>query len=394
MKMNLISNFSGAGLLDAGLVDAENEVLCQCEIDDKALEVLRRTFSSIPKHTNILTLSKAVYQSHGIDTEKCAFVGGFPCQIHSRANAYRDILPESKLLYKLVDLCDECKPIYLLAENVEGCTTDPKGLIWLTSNMESIGYNCNIIMFPAKILGAPHKRLRMFALFTRDTVVPANEEQSAYIENFKNQRVPMEVTPGIWHGRFINNPDLDIEIIRKGKNYKPFVDALQMIGNAVVYDVALFIGKSIKMLHDYFYDSDEGQELKKVRHSSNSPIDLGFYWRYMCIASLSNIATKLGYKLNYNESLVNNKFTLSELTCSSNNRFIKNYETPLASDGKIKHQEHTKVYRRLNPNDKDSSIWVSPCFNAWLMGMTARPDLLKNVWEVSGIPLSDLSKII
>ena len=41
--------------------------------------------------------------------------------------------------------------------------------------MEKIGYRGNIIMFPAKILGAPHKRLRMFALFTRDTVVLADK---------------------------------------------------------------------------------------------------------------------------------------------------------------------------------------------------------------------------
>ncbi|MBR2140907.1 MAG: DNA cytosine methyltransferase [Rickettsiales bacterium] len=393
MKMNLISNFSGAGLLDAGLIDAGNKVLCQCEIDDKALEVLRRTFSSIPKHTNILTLSKAVYQSHDIDTKKCAFVGGCPCQQHSNANPNKKFMPQSQLLYKLVDLCDECNPVYLLVENVEGFTTDHNGLIWLSDNMEKIGYRGNIIMFPAQILGAPHKRLRMFALFTRDTVVPANKEQSAYIENFKDQRVSMKVTRGIWHRRFINNIGINPLEIIKNKERKSFIDALKMIGNAVVYDVALFIGKSIKMFHDYFYDSDEGQELKKVRHSSNSPIDLGYYWRYMCIASLIDIATKLNYKVTYDERLINDKFTLSELTCSSDKNLV-NYETPLASNGTIKSSKYRKVYRELKPNDKESSMFVSPCFNAWLMGMTARPDLLKNVWEVSGIPLSDLSKII
>lgn len=127
-NMNLLSNFSGAGLLDYGLMDGGNKILLQCEADEIALQVLRGTFPDIPKHGDIFSLSQAVYKVYGIDTQNCAFVGGAPCQQHSNANPNKKFMPESRLLYKLVDLCEECKPRFLLVENVEGFTTAPNGL--------------------------------------------------------------------------------------------------------------------------------------------------------------------------------------------------------------------------------------------------------------------------
>ena len=41
----------------------------------------------------------------------------------------------------------------------------------------------------------------------------------------------------------------------------------EIVGNGVVYDVGFFIGKSLKMVNDYFYDSPEGQQLKKVLYN-------------------------------------------------------------------------------------------------------------------------------
>ena len=42
---------------------------------------------------------------------------------------------------------------------------------------------------------------------------------------------------------------------------------LEIIGNGIVYDVWLFIGKSLKMFNDYFYDNPEGHQLKKVPYN-------------------------------------------------------------------------------------------------------------------------------
>ena len=59
----------------------------------------------------------------------------------------------------------------------------------------------------------------------------------------------------IWHAV---NPVYVEESVKK---------CLEIIGNGVVYDVGLFIGKSLKIFNDYFYDSPEGRLLKKVPYN-------------------------------------------------------------------------------------------------------------------------------
>ena len=386
-NMNLLSNFSGAGLLDYGLMDGGNKILLQCEADEIALQVLRGTFPDIPKHGDIFSLSQAVYKVYGIDTQNCAFVGGCPCQQHSNANPNKKFMPESRLLYKLVDLCEECKPRFLLVENVEGFTTDPNGLAWLHHNMREIGYQGHSIMFPAMILGAPHKRMRVFILFTRDKIISENDEQQKYIEDFKNQIITMDVIPGIWHEHFRYNPKFDIVKISSGKQPAYVKKALKLIGNAVVYDVALFIGKSLNLLSEYFYDSEIGQKITKTTQPLNNSIDFGLYWEYVCLNSLTRIAHSLGFATKYEKKAIEMK------TSEPDNVYIhtlsisekSNYDTPLASDGSIKSGGITKGLRLLIKDFKINT-WISPEFNAWLMGMTACPDLLKNVWKVSGVP--------
>ena len=155
--MKVISLFSGAGMLDAGLINAGNEVVFQCEKETVQLKILQATFPNIIKHSDILTLSKEVFDYYEIDTYNCAFVGGAPCQKHSHANPRRNQQLESILLAQLVKLTYTCRPRFVLVENVSGFFDDPNGTAWLSSRMAKIGYFGQILWFPAKALGAPHK---------------------------------------------------------------------------------------------------------------------------------------------------------------------------------------------------------------------------------------------
>lgn len=256
--------------------------------------------------------------------------------------------------------------------------------------MREIGYQGHSIMFPAMILGAPHKRMRVFILFTRDKIISENDEQQKYIEDFKNQIITMDVIPGIWHEHFRYNPKFDIVKISSGKQPAYVKKALKLIGNAVVYDGALFIGKSLNLLSEYFYDSEIGQKITKTTQPLNNSIDFGLYWEYVCLNSLTRIAPhSLGFATKYEKKAIEMK------TSEPDNVYIhtlsisekSNYDTPLASDGSIKSGGITKGLRLLIKDFKINT-WISPEFNAWLMGMTACPDLLKNIWKASGVPQS------
>lgn len=265
--MKIVSLFSGAGLFDAGLINAGNEILLQCEKEPVQLKILQETFPSTIKHNDILTLSKEVFDYYGIDTKNCAFVGGAPCQKHSHANPRRSEQLESKLLAQLVRLTYYCRPRFVLVENVQGFIDDPNGTTWLSSKMAKIGYFGQILCFPAKALGAPHKRYRIFALYCRDKLLPDSDSQLRYMGEFATHRISQTVTPGIWHGRFVAQSGIQRVAYGHGRVPESVKKCLEIIGNGVVYDVGLFIGKSLKFFNDYFYDSPEGQQLKKVPYN-------------------------------------------------------------------------------------------------------------------------------
>gem|GEM_PF-3514313 len=265
--MKIISLFSGAGLLDLGLINAGNKVIFQCEKEPIQLKILQATFPKILKHNDITTLSKEVFDYYGIETKNCAFAGGAPCQKHSFANPRRSQQIASKLLAQLVKLTYTCRPRFVLVENVYGFITDRNGTTWLSSRMAKIGYFGQILCFPAKALGAPHKRERIFALYCRDQILPNTDSQFRYMEQFTAHRILQEVTPGLWGNRLISQP----AIRRVAYGYRQVPDSvkkcLQIIGNGVVYDVGFFIGKSLKMLDDYFYESEEGKKLLKIPYN-------------------------------------------------------------------------------------------------------------------------------
>ena len=266
--MKVISLFSGAGMLDASLTDAGNEVIFQCEKEPVQLKILQATFRNTIKYSDILTLSKEVFDYYGIDTYNCAFVGGAPCQKHSLANPRRNKQLASNLLAQLVKLTYFCRPRFVLVENVSGFIDDPNGTTWLSSRMAKIGYFGQILCFSAKALGAPHKRERIFALYCRDKILPNSDSQLRYLEQFTAHRVLQKVTPGLWGNRLVDKPAIRRVAYGYGQVPKSVKKCHEIIGNGVVYDVGLFIGKSLKLFNDYFYESPEGKEILKIPYNS------------------------------------------------------------------------------------------------------------------------------
>ena len=84
---------------------------------------------------------------------------------------------------------------------------------------------------------------------------------------FATHKISQTVTPSIWHGRFVAQSEIQRVAYGHGRVPESVEKCLEIVGNGVVYDVGFFIGKSLKMVNDYFYDSPEGQQLKKVLYN-------------------------------------------------------------------------------------------------------------------------------
>ena len=178
------------------------------------------------------------------------------------------ILP-LKAIYRLFFIGSyTCRPRFVLVENVYGFITDRNGTTWLSSRMAKIGYFGQILCFPAKALGAPHERYRIFALYCRDQILPNSDSQLRYMEQFTTYKILQKITPGLWHDRLISQPRIRRLAYGYGQVPKSVKKCHEIIGNGVVHAVGLFIGKSLKMLDDYFYENPEGRKILKIPYNS------------------------------------------------------------------------------------------------------------------------------
>lgn len=153
--MKFISLFSGIGGLDLGLERAGLECVAQVEKDDYCRRVLAKHWPHVLRHDDVKTFDRSIY-----DGPVDLIAGGFPCQPHSVAGKQRgadddrDLWPDYRRIVGLY------KPRWVLAENVPGIKDTI--LDEVLSDLESMDYTHRTLIVPACAFDAPHIRYRVF----------------------------------------------------------------------------------------------------------------------------------------------------------------------------------------------------------------------------------------
>ena len=157
--MRFGSLFSGIGGLDLGLERAGMECRWQVEIDDYANRVLAKHWPDVRRHDDIRTWPQS-------DTERVDVIcGGFPCQDISYAGRGAGLDGErSGLFFETIRMVRQCQPRYVLLENVAALLT--RGLDRVLGTLAEIGYDAEWHCIPAAAVGAPHIRDRVFIIAT------------------------------------------------------------------------------------------------------------------------------------------------------------------------------------------------------------------------------------
>lgn len=158
MKPRLLvgSLFSGIGGLDLGLERAGMEVRWQVEIDPYCQKVLAKHWPHVKRYGDIKELS-------GEELEPVDLIcGGFPCQPVSLAGkglAQADprwLWPEFERLLGIL------RPRYAVIENVPGLYD--RGLADVLCGLAKIGFDAEWTTLSAAAFGAPHLRERVFVV--------------------------------------------------------------------------------------------------------------------------------------------------------------------------------------------------------------------------------------
>lgn len=151
------SLFAGIGGIDLGFERAGLQCKWQVEIDAYAQKVLAKHWPNVRRHDDVRTWPQP-------DTEYVDVIaGGFPCQDISYAGKGAGLAGErSGLFYEVCRIVGDMGPRIVVLENVAALLT--RGLDSVLGTLASLGYDAEWHCIPAAAVGAPHLRDRIFVV--------------------------------------------------------------------------------------------------------------------------------------------------------------------------------------------------------------------------------------
>lgn len=159
MDKRIVSLFSGAGGLDKGFEKAGFNIIWANEYDPSIWETFEYNFpcTYLDKRSIRNVLSTDIPECIGI-------IGGPPCQSWSEAGALRGIKDErGQLFYEFIRILRDKKPLFFLAENVEGMLAQRHSAA--LANIKKLfiesGYNLSFKLINANNYNVPQDRKRV-----------------------------------------------------------------------------------------------------------------------------------------------------------------------------------------------------------------------------------------
>jgi DNA (cytosine-5)-methyltransferase 1 len=220
--------------MDLGLERAGMECKWQVEIDDYASRVLA-------KHWPTVHREKDVRQCGAGNLENVDLIAaGFPCQDISYAGKGAGLNGErSGLFYEVARIVGEMGPRYVVLENVSALLT--RGLDQVLGTLASLGYDAEWHCIPAAYFGTHFRRDRVFVVAYRPQSCCLRWERiwpnqgGTWSQQQFTRLVQRELSLCVPAGK--------MQRVSDGISNR--VDRLKGLGNAVVPQVAEYIGRQI-----------------------------------------------------------------------------------------------------------------------------------------------------
>ena len=244
MSITFGSLFAGIGGIDLGLERAGMTCKWQVEIEPFAQRVLAKHWPDVRRWDDVRTWPQG-------DTEPVDLIAaGFPCQDISYAGKGAGLDGErSGLFFEVARIIGEMGPRYVLLENVSALLT--RGLGDVLGALASFGYDAEWHCIPAAAVGAPHVRDRVF-------IIAYSNADGRDVPNSDSKRRRMRKTDRkdathAWKPpsrKEFRQWGTEPDVGRVANGISSRVDRLKGLGNAVVPQVAEYIGRQLKQCND------------------------------------------------------------------------------------------------------------------------------------------------
>ena len=227
------------GGMDLGLERDGMECAWQVEIDDYCKRVLTKHWPDVQRHSDIRDCGR--HNLAPVDL----ICGGFPCQDISNAGKRAGIDGErSGLWSEFHRIICELRPRYVLVENVAALLN--RGIERVLGDLAASGYDAEWDCLPASAVGAPHLRDRLFIIAYSQGL----KTGGAFAQHSKretSERWALKTPPARGRTGLPGVADWGSTpaVCRVDDGISVNVDRLAVLGNAVVPQVAEWIGRRI-----------------------------------------------------------------------------------------------------------------------------------------------------
>jgi DNA (cytosine-5)-methyltransferase 1 len=229
--------------MDLGLERAGMQCLWQVEIDDYATKVLEKHWPDVVRHRDVREVGR-----HNLESVDL-ICGGFPCQDISASNPFAVGISgeRSGLWSEYYRILCELRPRYALIENSSALLN--RGLDRVLCGLASIGFDAEWGVVSACAFGFTHTRERLFIVaysagdgrfgrWFRESCAESYARDSQTIG--RSNPVEVERCLPLESGASVNKRSR-----RKANGVSARMDRLRGVGNAVLPQVAEWIGNRI-----------------------------------------------------------------------------------------------------------------------------------------------------
>ncbi len=157
--MTHLDLFSGIGGFALAARWAGIETVAFCEIDPFCRTILNKNWPGVLKYLDI----KDLVHPDQVDI----ITAGFPCQPFSIAGSKKGKDDDRYLWPEVMRIIKKSKPTWFIGENVPGIIPYLDDIL---EDLEQEGYYWRAFLIPASLVGAPHKRERLWIIAHADSI--------------------------------------------------------------------------------------------------------------------------------------------------------------------------------------------------------------------------------
>lgn len=233
------SLFSGIGGIDLGLERAGMRCMWQVENDNYAQRVLAKHWPDVPRFGDVRNVG-----AHNLAYAD-VIAGGFPCQDISNAGRGAGLAGErSGLWFEFARVVRELRPRYVLVENVAALLG--RGIDTVLGDLAACGYDAEWQCISATAVGAPHLRERIFIVAYTKCESRKLRFDASEVWGWQEEAKQARMGRGrVFAAPAVSQWATESDVGRVADGVPNGLDRLRGLGNAVVPQVAEYVGRCI-----------------------------------------------------------------------------------------------------------------------------------------------------